>query len=65
MKQTITHLVGTMYDYLNNPPKINYIVVDYAQDAFEEEKVGEGISKLRKDEAVSEVRHALNVWHYS
>lgn len=68
MDQTIAHLVGTMYDYLNHPPKINYIVVECKKDVLEEDSVilrDKAIAHLCKSDATAEVRRAVNAWYYS
>lgn len=67
MDHIITHLVGTMHDYLNNPPTIRNIVVDCKHDDYEGENLSRrhrAMEKLRKEHATSEVRHALNRWYY-
>lgn len=56
------YLCRILHDYLNFRTTINYIVVDIPDDNLVQ---GTIVTRLEKENAVNNVRHALNVWHYS
>lgn len=58
-------LCRTLYDYLNNPPTIRNIVVEVPKDTLTDEEDDMAMDHLHREEAVTEVRHALNMWYYS
>jgi len=59
--------VGSMYDYLTNPPTIRNIVVECEKGKKEKVHMtrrDRALVKLSNDRAVAEVRQALNRWYY-